>query len=247
MSWPFIKMPASGHADVIIIGAQRCGTTSLFEYLSAHPDILPASRKEVHYFDNNFDKGNKWYSDFFPSSVSGKLRLEASPYYIFHPHVAARIADNTPDIKLILLIRDPVERAYSHFKLIKKLGREPLTFVEALEQEKARLEPEIDRMHKDPSYSSPAHQNWSYISRGHYQNQIDHWEHYFSNGELLILKMEELASQPNAILKTVTEHLKIEPLTSIPNKIHNHIEGVPMDATARKILNEHFKNNVWYS
>ena len=111
--------------DFIIIGAQRSGTTSLYNYLIEHQNIKSTSQKEIHYFDNNYDKGLTWYSKKFPSIRKGiEITGEASPYYIFHPHAVNRISKDFPNVKLIVLLRNPIERAYSHYCMAIKKGND---------------------------------------------------------------------------------------------------------------------------
>ena len=127
----------------IIIGAQRCGTTSLYDYLSHHPQIIPSPVKELFYFDDYYTRPIEWYKSFFPTKkeqeklerdlVASVITGEASPSYFFHPYAAKRIKETLPQIKLILVLRDPIERAYSHYTHIKRVNREPLSFEEAIE------------------------------------------------------------------------------------------------------------------
>ena len=129
----------------LIIGAQRAGTTSLFRYLLAHPDVAGPSGgdaavwwvKETHFFDEKYSKGLDWYRSFFPLDATRQRRRkrghdllagEATPYYMFHPAVPARAAATLPDVRLIALLRDPVERAYSHYQMMSRTGREKLDF-----------------------------------------------------------------------------------------------------------------------
>src|SRR5690242_8679107 len=99
----------------LIIGAQRCGTTSLFEYLANHPEIVPPSVKKIHFFDSEYEKGEAWYRARFPVLENGFITGEATPYYLFHPRVPKRVRNWNPNVKLIVLLRNPVDRAYSHF------------------------------------------------------------------------------------------------------------------------------------
>ena len=115
--------------DFIIIGCQRGGTTSLYNYITSHPDVEPASQKELHFFDYNFDKGLDWYKDQFPDN---KITGETSPYYIIHPHAPRRIAQAKPDVKILILLRNPGDRAYSHYNLEVKIGHEKLSFEDAI-------------------------------------------------------------------------------------------------------------------
>jgi hypothetical protein len=169
--------------DFIIIGAQRCGTTSLYNYLTQHPLILSALRKEVHYFDNNFHKGVSWYQAFFPlislrngyakilSIDNSHLTGEATPYYLFHPLTPKRIAGLLPQVKLIVILRNPVDRAYSHFLHATRMGFETLSFKEAIAREAERVAAEEARLLDDQSYYSFEHQRFSYIHRGIYHRQ----------------------------------------------------------------------------
>lgn len=115
--------------DFIIIGVQKGGTTSLYSYLTQHPQIAPATQKEIHYFDFNFDKSTDWYCSHFSTSSEGEYLLagEASPYYIFHPQVPQRIYDLFPQVKIIALLRNPVERAISHYYYYIKIQYESLS------------------------------------------------------------------------------------------------------------------------
>src|SRR5262245_18320944 len=106
-----------GNPHFIIIGAQRCGTTSLYNYLIRQLGVIPAAMKEVHFFDLNYQKGNEWYFSQFPELGRDQITGEASPYYIFHPRVPQRIKNLLPSIKLIVLLRNPTNRAFSHYQL----------------------------------------------------------------------------------------------------------------------------------
>src|SRR5437763_1646364 len=111
--------------DFIILGAQRAGTTSLYEYIVDHPQVGAASKKEVHFFDRHYTEGVNWYRAHFPPAVrrqrfenrTGKRFLtgEASPYYLAHPMVPERIAAVAPDARFLILLRNPIDRALSHY------------------------------------------------------------------------------------------------------------------------------------
>ena len=125
--------------NFLIIGAQRCGTTTLYNQLVSHPDISPATTKELHYFDINFSKGIQWYKEQFNDE---RIIGEASPYYIFHPLCPKRIFDIIPEVKIIVLLRNPVERAYSHYWHEIRLGKENLSFEDAISEESSRIKNE---------------------------------------------------------------------------------------------------------
>lgn len=204
----------------IIIGAPRCGTTSLYNYLIRHPCIAPAFQKEIHFFDINFRKGIAWYRAHFPSFVHRyyvkKIRKqgrfvtgEASPYYIFHPHVPKRISEIMPQVKLIVLLRNPIDRAYSHYHRNVKRGRETLSFEDSIEEEKERLQGEMEKMLNDENYYSLNHRQYSYLSMGIYIDQLKVWLRFFSKEQILILKSENLYNDPPAVFKQVIDFLNL--------------------------------------
>src|SRR5580692_9445955 len=120
----------------LIVGAQRCGTTSMYRALSEHPEVRKAVlHKGVHYFDMNYGRGLGWYRAHFPLARGGGVTFESSPYYLFHPLAAERIAADLPGVKLIVLVRDPVERAYSAYTHERARGFETESFEQAIERE----------------------------------------------------------------------------------------------------------------
>lgn len=200
--------------DFVIIGAQKGGTTSLYRLLSQHPCVRPAVRKELHYFSLYFDRDVGWYRSCFPaprqengwSTITG----EASPYYLFHPHAPKRIAETVPRVRLIALLRNPVDRAYSHYNheitMVSRLfgsGVEPLTFEEAVELEELRLRGERDKMLEDERYINFNHQHFSYLSRGIYVDQLAHWSEFFGDEQMLLLKSEDFFGHTSETLKLV--------------------------------------------
>lgn len=195
--------------DALIIGAQRSGTTSLHEYATRHPGVWSARlTKEVHFFDLHWDEATGWYRRYFPAT-STRLRfrrrhgydltaIDASPYYLFHPDVPRRAAEVCPDVRLIALLRNPIDRALSQYKLEVKLGFEDApTFEDALEREATRLDGEEDRLLEDEHRLSLAHQHHSYVTRGHYMTQLERWLRLFPRERLLILISEEIFSDPH--------------------------------------------------
>jgi hypothetical protein len=202
--------------DFIIIGAQKGGTSSLFAYLAQHPQLLPSLKKEVHFFDgginnktDNYQKGQAWYRANFPRKDVGarSKAFEASPLYIFNPLVPKRIFDLIPDVKLIALLRNPTERAISHYFHVKEKGYEPLPVSEALRAEESRLADIIDR----EDYKSEAFRHYSYKSRGLYKEQLDRFLAYFSQQQLLVVGSEDFFRQPDSTLRRVFEFVGIDP------------------------------------
>lgn len=206
--------PLRGLPSLLIIGAQRSGTTSLFNYLVQHPDVLPPLGKEIHYFDLHYDRGLNWYRGRFPYAHRlrrGALTLDASPYYLVHPLVPERAARLLPELKLIALLRNPVDRALSHHQHEVRGGREPLAFADAIEREGARLAGEEERLRSDPAYYSFNHHRYSYLRRSLYLEQLRHWLRYFRRSQLLVLQSERLFRDPVAVTAEVHRFLELPP------------------------------------
>src|SRR6266700_1010126 len=203
--------------DFMIIETQRGGTTSLYNYLLAHPQIAAATKKEVHFFDRHFQHGIPWYRAQFPSLIQGDMGEtigrqgvitgEASPYYLFHPHAPARAALVVPKTKLIVLLRNPVDRAYSHYYLAVKKGVETLSFEEALAQEETRTRDEGQRLAADPHYFSYNHKHYTYLARGMYADQLQRWMNSFPQEQFFILKSEDFYATPDRKLKEIFQFL----------------------------------------
>ncbi|MGN6793574.1 MAG: sulfotransferase family protein [Streptosporangiaceae bacterium] len=203
---------------VLIVGAQRCGTTSMYRTLSQHPAMLKAVlHKGVHYFDMNYDRGMGWYRAHFPLRVSGQraaritgdpaLTFESSPYYMFHPCAADRIASDLPDVKLLVLVRDPVERAYSAYAHEIARGFETESFERALELEGERLRGEVERMAADPAYLSHAHQHQAYRARGRYCEQLDRLERIFGAERIHVVDSGDFFAKPEPEYDAVLDYL----------------------------------------
>ncbi|MGM0884265.1 MAG: sulfotransferase domain-containing protein [Bacillota bacterium] len=228
--------------DFLIIGAQKCGTTSLYNYLIQHPQIISALNKEVHFFDINFKKGLDWYRSKFPLLESKKwITGEASPYYIFHPHTPKRIFQIMPKIKLIVLLRNPVDRAYSHYHHQVRMGTEPLSFREAIKKEESRLKPEIMKMLKDENYQSPPYQYYSYLARGRYVEQLKTWMNLFPTEQFLILKSEDLYSNPAIVFHRVLDFLGLPRYELKQYTKDNSGAYLKLDLQLRNELLEYFR------
>ena len=141
--WTYGRATSFGRPlpDFLILGAQKAGTTALYSYLRKHPSIIGPSWKEVSYFDRHYARGPAWYRGNFPNKLRtrGALVGEASPSYLFHPLGPRRVRELVPEARLVALLRDPVDRALSHYNHERALGREPLSFEDALAAEDDRL------------------------------------------------------------------------------------------------------------
>ena len=201
---------------LIIPGAMKAGTTSLFAYLEGHPQLAPSLEKEVHYFDMNFHRGSGWYARQFPrwqghSAVVSPLPFESSPYYLFEPRVPARIRELVPDVKLVILLRDPVDRAFSHYHNNLRLGRENLSFEDAIDAEEERIAGEEERLLADPQAVSLAHKRYSYLRRGLYAEQLLRWRACFLEEQMLVVDAGRLFTDPRAVVAEVLAFVGVDP------------------------------------
>ncbi len=235
----------------IIIGAQRCGTTSLFNYLTQHPDVYPSCPKEVQYFSNYYGKGMSWYRSHFPlawhkryierNGSQGFITGEATPYYLAHPYAPRRAAEAVPQSKLIVLLRNPVDRAYSHYHYEVKMGAETLSFEDAIDTEEERLSAEVDKMFEDDSYRSFNFQHFTYLSRGIYVDQLERWTEFFNREQILVLGSETFYEDPPTTLKQVLEFLNLADWRFRDYKKFNIGHYSEMDTRVKERLEAYFE------
>lgn len=242
----------------IIIGAQRCGTTSLYDYLSNHPQIIPSPVKELFYFDDYYQRPIEWYKSFFPTEkqkeklerdlVARVITGEASPSYFFHPYAAKRIKETLPQVKLILVLRDPIERAYSHYNHIRRLNREPLSFEEALAKEVERITPDIEKLAKDEFYKADQRRDYSYLTRGYYAKQLTEWYKYFPKEQLLVVQSEEFYRETPRVYNEIVEYLGLNSYTLPVFEAKNALKYAKMAPETKEKLKAYFapKNEELY-
>lgn len=234
--------------DFLIIGSQRCGTTSLYNYLGAHPDVRTSLGKELQYFTLYFGRGERWYRSRFPVEHRGRpfLTFEATPYYLYHPVAPARAAATVPGAKLIALVRNPVDRAFSHWQHSRRLGLEYLDFDGAICAEEQRTFGEADRLRRwaaaDQPVRSYPHQAFSYVARGHYADQLEAWFDHFPHRQVLVIRSEDMYEQPAEVYHRVLEFLGLRPFTPAQFEIHTRSSraGSPMSDETRARLAAHF-------
>jgi hypothetical protein len=227
--------------DFVTIGTQRGGTTSLHAYLGAHPRVSIPSTKELHFVTDNFERGLDWYLGQFPAGLPpGRVTGEATPYALFHPLAPRRLREIAPEAKLIVLLRNPVDRAYSHYLLERARGDELLDFSAALDAEPHRLKDEEAKLSRDPTYRSAAHRHYSYTARGDYAPQLERWFELFPREQLLIVRSEDLYRRSAETFARVAGFLGIEPETRAPFAAHNQTSGPPLDRRIRARLSRHF-------
>lgn len=233
----------------LLLGAQKCGTSFLFNRLSHHPDVEPAVVKEVDFFSKHFERGVGWYRSCFPAPARAdgepSLSWEASPNNLFYPHAARRAAEVVPSARLIALLRNPVDRAYSHYHHQVRLGHETLpSFEEALEAEEERLRGKREGMLRDEGYLPPEFPRFSYRARGMYADQLEEWYGHFDGEQLLVLKSEDLYENTPGTVADIVRFLGLpewEPKAArLARGVPKHSRE-PMDPSTRKRLERYFE------
>jgi hypothetical protein len=217
--------------DFVVIGGKKCGTTYLYHLLSLHPLVEPAATKELHFFDALFDEGVEWYRQCFPKPrlKDGRNTItgEATPYMNV-PHAPERMAKVIPQARLIALLRNPVDRAYSDYQMLSRKGDETRTFEEVMDYDNLD-----DAPHK-------------YLSRGVYVDQLARWSEFFPKEQMLVLKSEDFFENPQHTLKAAFDFLGLpawEPEASeiIPKKRNKGDYEKKVDSSTRRRLEEYFE------
>jgi len=228
--------------NLLVIGTQKGGTSTLHECLSGHPEVFMTAVKELHHFYNQ-DHDQDWLRGHFQDAkaLQARWRGESTPYYLFHPQVPARVARELPGLRCIALLRDPAERAWSHYKMMRRLGLEDAaTFEEALELESARLAGDEAKLVADPAHWSGAHMRHSYLARGFYHPQLCHWLRFVPANNLLVIRSEIFFNDPVCALESVAAFLGVENRFDPPREAVNTGEPGDLDRGLRATLDAGF-------
>lgn len=241
----------------LVIGTKRGGTTSLANWLFRHPEVMPLfpaaqQIKSPHYFDLEFWRGEQWYRSHFPTRRRVQRwtdRLghapavgEASPYYLFHPAAPARVAATVPQVRLVVLLRNPVARAYSNYWERRGSGAEDLSsFEAALAAEPSRLATVTDEQLANPAFRSRHHDHHGYLARGHYLEQLERWWSYFDREQLLVLRSEDLYADPRGTAGRVQAFLGLTVRDDYRLDHHHKLPVPPMRPETREMLAEHYR------
>jgi Sulfotransferase domain len=215
--------------EFLIIGAQKSGTTSLYQYMCQHPSIRPAGKKELHFFDKHYHQGIDWYRSFFPpvKLFKGIMTGEATPRYLFTPEAPKRVRHQFPGIKMIVLLRNPVYRTYSYYHHNIKRKLEHRSFMEAITAS-AQM-PENDR------------DGFNYLAWGLYFQQLSHWRNYFPQEQFLIIKSEDFFNHPTHFMDQIFQFLGLENKGTTEFKQWNRGNYEPLLQEPRQWLTEYFK------
>lgn len=244
--------------DFLISGTKRGGTTSLFNYLLMHPGVMGLypqvrGKKSTDYFFKELHRGENWYRSHFQTETYRRLRAnqlgyrpiggEASPYYMWDPRVAGRIRSIAPQVKSILLLRDPVERAWSHFQERVQNGVEPLDFVSALSAEDDRMVSEYQAIADGAQEYTEALDFYPYRERGNYLPQVKNWFESFDKDQVLVMRSEDMYQDVNGAFNKVCDFLEI-PHFILPNtKTFNaRKKSSKMPLEARERLESYFRD-----
>ena len=236
--------------DVYILGAQRSGTTYLYDALSQHPHVAPAAAKELDFFTLDWEQGLEAYHRRLPVrwprwmyAIAGRPRplvMDATPYYLFHPEVPQRIAATVgPEAKFVVLLREPGARAWSHYHLALEQGREYLGFRSALDREAERLA--AGHVPDPENALTSSFRSFSYTSRGFYAQQLKRWWAALPRERFLLLRSEDLYRNPQETLDRVCRFLSLQAVR-LPEKINrNAATRAPLPADLRARLDDLFR------
>lgn len=237
--------------DYLIIGTARSASTSLYQYLIQHSSVIPALTKQLHFFDTYYSRGIEWYKVCLPYKWTKFYREkilktkfvtgEATPHYMIHPLASKRVFEIIPNVKLIVILRNPVDRAYSHYQTEFQNKNETLSFEDAISDEPHRSEIEFEKLKNDENYISKDYPHRAYLTSGIYIDQLKRWMEYFPREQFLILKSEDFATQTSSIFNETLKFLGLPEfeLTEY-EKIHSR-NYEKMNPDTRKKLIEYFK------
>lgn len=225
--------PSRPFPDLLIIGGQRCGTSSLYKYLGAHPLVIPSLRKEIRYLNRHHAKGEAWYRAHFASrwhrslvrhrQGGQPLTFEATPAYLFHPLAAGRAAALVPEARIVAMLRSPVDRACSHYHHSVRRGWETLPFEDAIAAEPSRLAGIAERLAADPDAYDNDYLRYSYLARGFYADQLEPWLARYPREQVLVLRSEDFFSDPVLTYHRLLDFLQLP--RWVPPRLGNHSYG----------------------
>jgi hypothetical protein len=249
--------------DFLLIGAKRGGTTTLYYTLLGHPQVLPQwpsaglvpkrnDTKGVHYFDAHPDRSVRWYRSHFASErerrrVGAGDRVvtgEGSPYYLYHPCAAARAAHVVPDARILVLLRHPIERTFSHFREQTRNGIETLSFEDAIDAEARRTAGEEERLIADPRYHSYAHEQQSYVRQSEYARGLRRWLEHYPREQIFVGRSEDFYEDPQRVYDQIAEFLGLRSHRLADVAPWNVAPSSTMDPSTRARLEEHFAPHV---
>jgi len=242
--------------DFLVIGTKKGGTTSVANWLVQHPQVVPMfprfqRHKSPHYFDINYDRGQAWYRSHFPTAAArerhvgeaGPSRVgEASPYYMFHPAAADRIAETVPDARLVAVLREPVSRAHSNYYDRVVAGTETLpTFEAAIDAEESRLTGVTDEWLAVPGHYSFSHDHHTYLARGRYAEQLRRFFDRLGREQVLVLPLEALKREPDKTFRRIEDHLGLDHHDVVLEERNVRSGNPPIDPATKERLTAYYE------
>lgn len=235
--------------ELLIVGAKRGGTTSLWHYLSEHPGLLAQfptpNAKGTYFLSEEWHRGERWWRSHFAdertrSRAEDSLGYppvtgESSPYDLYHPLAPGRAARVAPDALVVAVLRNPVDRAYSHWKE-RSRHTETLSFAEAIDAEAERTAGEEARILADPGYVSFPHRHQSYVDQGRYAPMLHRWFDQFGRNKMIVVTAESFYADPQATVDRVTRRLGLPRHAVADVSPHNDAPSAPMDDDLRAKL-----------
>lgn len=241
--WRRATSPLRALPDFVIIGAMKAGTTSLFHYMAQHPRVFGAARKEVHYFDRHYDKSDNWYRAFFPLratlALRGALACESSPLYLTQRRVPKRMYALVPEARPIVILRDPVERAWSHYRhMVHTRGevRDFETLFAALPQhDEGYLFTDEDPL----GWEQPVPAG-DFCARGVYDVALRRWFEVYGRERVIVVFYEDFVRDAETVLSGLFETLGLPPAPVATGRIHNRGLELPLSEDLRARLAARF-------
>jgi len=252
--------------DLVIIGVKRGGTTSLFRDLERHPSMCPLvpsarrlplreNQKGVHYFDTNYERGDRWYRSHFPTRAARAIRArtsgstftaEASPYYFFQPLAARRTSSTLLAAHFVVLLRDPIERTVSHWAEQTRNGVETLSLADALDAEAERVGDDAERLRSGAIATSHPHEQQSYAAQSEYADSLQRWFDCAGRDRVTVLFSEDYYRDPSTTIGTITSVLGVDPMPD--DAVGGHRNAAPrsgsIEASVEQRLIERFRPDV---
>ena len=245
----FVKRGVSGITassrvlpDFIIVGTVRSGTTSLYYNICEHPSVLPAAYDEIGFFDSNYNLGIEWYRSMFPKqkeieevrkNTGFAITGEDTPFYFWKKEAIDRIFQCVPNVKIISIFRNPVDRAYSNYNLGVRANTEKSTFEDAIDEEIEFLE--------NNSFRDSIDQKRSYITKGVYEKQMKSWFDVFPRKQIHILSTEEMEQKPQETLLKIFKFLEIPEYTIKNPQKQKSAKYEKMNVETRKRLLDYYQ------
>lgn len=207
------------------VGVQKAGTSTLHDIIKQHPDVSLPKRKETHFFrdDDKYDRGLDFFFNLFEQKSGAKVYGEIDPDYLYFENCAQRIESTFQDVKIIIILRNPIDRAYSHYLMTKSRGLEELSFEEAIHAEKDRLKSHFD------------HINYSYISRGMYTKQIERFESIFGPENVTVFLFDDFLANAEKVITKFVEFAGLEPY-SFDYSVKSNVASEPKNEKIRDFV-----------